>query len=212
MNASSSTNLRPLIAFSAIYIILGGVTAYLTGNEEFVFYLFVLLILAALISRLHSHVQLTKFLLWALSIWGLIHVMGGMVPVPETWEIGGPVRVLYSLWLIPNFLKYDQVVHAYGFCVATLVCWHCLSYLMRQHGGECTRPQVGPLLIVLFAGSGLGAINEVIEFMATLFIPETNVGDYANTAWDMVFNLIGGLVALGIIRFTVKTPSKTPSS
>ncbi|MDQ8188995.1 DUF2238 domain-containing protein [Roseibacillus persicicus] len=201
MTQNSSPNLRSLIIFSALYMVLGGVTAYLTENGEFVFYLVVLIILAALISRLHRQVQLTSSLLWALSIWGLLHVMGGMVPVPETWKIGGPVRVLYSLWLIPNYLKYDQVVHAYGFCVATLVCWHCLSYLFQKHGGQPARPQPGPLLIVLFAGSGLGALNEVIEFVATLFIEDTNVGDYANTAWDMVFNLMGGLIALGIIRF-----------
>jgi hypothetical protein len=47
---------------------------------------------------------------------------GGLIAVPESWPINGEHRVLYSLWLIPDVLKYDHVVHAYGFGVTTLAC------------------------------------------------------------------------------------------
>ena len=40
------------------------------------------------------------------------------------------------------------------------------------------------------AGSGFGALNEVVEFIAVLTIPETNVGGYENTGWDLVANLV----------------------
>ena len=43
-------------------------------------------------------------------------------------------------------------------------------------------------------------LNEMIEFIATLTIPETNVGGYNNTGWDLVFNLIGCALAAIIIR------------
>ncbi len=46
---------------------------------------------------------------------------------------------------------------------------------------------------------GLGALNEVIEFAATLLIPETNVWGYRNTGWDLVANLVGATVAATII-------------
>ena len=49
-------------------------------------------------------------------------------------------------------------------------------------------------------GMGFGALNEMIEFIATLTIPETNVGGYNNTGWDLVFNLIGCALAAIIIR------------
>jgi hypothetical protein len=49
--------------------------------------------------------------------WGLVHMAGGLIAVPETWPVNGEHRVLYSLWLIPDLLKYDHVVHAYGFGV-----------------------------------------------------------------------------------------------
>ncbi|MFY7874520.1 MAG: hypothetical protein ACOVQM_03685, partial [Pirellula sp.] len=51
-------------------------------------------------------------------------------------------------------------------------------------------------------GMGFGALNEVIEFIAVLTIPNTNVGGYENTGWDLVFNLIGCLTASIMIRMT----------
>ena len=49
------------------------------------------------------------------------------------------------------------------------------------------------------AGLGFGALNEVVEFVATLLIPETNVGGYRNTGWDLVANLIGATIAATLI-------------
>ena len=51
---------------------------------------------------------------------------GGLVVVPESWPVMGTNRVLYSLWLVPDRLKYDHVVHAYGFGVTTWVYWQGL--------------------------------------------------------------------------------------
>ncbi|MBN1477215.1 hypothetical protein JXA47_10715, partial [Candidatus Sumerlaeota bacterium] len=65
------------------------------------------------------------------------------------------------------------------------------------------RPRPGLMLLVLLAGMGLGAMNEVVEFAATQSIAEVNVGGYENTGWDMVFNLIGCAVAVaGIVLFS----------
>ena len=44
---------------------------------------------------------------------------------------------------------------------------------------------------------GFGAANEVVEFIATRILPETNVGGYENTGWDLVFDLIGAVIAAG---------------
>ena len=46
---------------------------------------------------------------------------------------------------------------------------------------------------------GFGALNEVIEFVATLTVPETNVGGYVNTGWDLVSNMIGSITAAVLI-------------
>ena len=56
------------------------------------------------------------------------------------------------------------------------------------------------LTLVTAAGMGFGAMNEVVEFIATLTMPETNVGGYVNTGWDLVSNLVGCVFAAILIR------------
>ncbi|MDA7881669.1 DUF2238 domain-containing protein [Akkermansiaceae bacterium] len=181
--------LRSLAIFTAVYMIISGIQARNTGNQEFVFYLLVLIILAALIFLVDRRVCLPLALLWGLSVWGLLHMMGGMIVLP------GESEVLYNYWLLPGFLRYDQLVHAYGFGLATWACWRCLGAIQ-----PALKATPGTLLLVMLAGLGLGAVNETIEFFATLFLPDTNVGDYANTGWDLVFNLIGSLIAIVAIH------------
>lgn len=54
---------------------------------------------------------------------------------------------------------------------------------------------------VWLMGMGLGALNEVVEFVATLVQPQSNVGGYRNTGFDLVFNMLGsGVVALWALR------------
>jgi uncharacterized membrane protein YjdF len=174
-------------------------TALLFGNHEFVFYIVVMVVLIAAVCAVHFQAGLSSGLLWALSAWGLLHMAGGLVPMPQAAEIDGK-NVLYSLWLIPGRLKYDQVVHAYGFCVTTLVCWHVLHHTLRDPQGQKPFPSTGRLILCMAAGCGFGAFNEVVEFIATLTIPDTNVGGYENTGWDLVANLVGTTVAAGMIR------------
>ena len=49
-------------------------------------------------------------------------------------------------------------------------------------------------------GMGLGAMNEVIEFVGTLIFPNTNVGGYVNTGWDLVCNMTGCIAAVGVVH------------
>jgi hypothetical protein len=184
----------PVAAFTAAYLAAATAAALAIGNREFVFYIVVLVLLVGVIWLVHRGIGLTTTTLWALSAWGLAHMAGGLVGVPESWPINGDIRVLYSLWLIPDRLKYDQVVHAYGFGVATWVCWQGLRAAIRQRGGDA-QPTFGLMVLAATAGMGLGALNEVVEFAATLLVPETNVGGYLNTGWDLVANATGSTVA-----------------
>ena len=58
---------------------------------------------------------------------------------------------------------------------------------------------LAPALYGDSAGLGFGALNEVVEFAATLLVPETNVGGYRNTGWDLVANLFGATAAVSLI-------------
>lgn len=52
-------------------------------------------------------------------------------------------------------------------------------------------PPLGMLTLFRAASKGFGGLNEVIEFFLTLTLPETNIGGYINTGWDLVSNLDG---------------------
>jgi hypothetical protein len=136
-----------------------------------------------------------------LSIWGLLHMAGGLVPVPAGWPYEPPDAVLYSWWVIPMRLKYDQLIHVYGFGVTTWLCWQALRASVRGPDGRELRPTTGLLVLSAAGGMGFGALNEVIEFIATLTMPHTNVGGYVNTGWDLVSNMAGCVLAAAIIRW-----------
>jgi hypothetical protein len=201
MNDRPPPRLLPLIAFTAIYMFAAVAGAMLQGNREFVFYIVVMLVLIGVVTLIHRALTLTAPLLWALCIWGLLHMAGGLVPLPQSWPFNGEQAVLYSWWIIPQWLKYDQIVHAYGFGVTTWACWQGLKTFLQRGFGIHLKPTFGMLVICAAAGVGFGALNEVVEFIAVLTIPDTNVGGYENTGWDLVANLCGATVAALVIRF-----------
>jgi len=191
--------LWPVGFFTFAYLACAFPVALLRGNTEFVMYIAVMVVLIGFVYWTYLHVRLSNGVLWCLSIWGLAHMAGGLVVVPPTWPVEAASHVLYSWWLVPDHLKYDQVVHAYGFGVATWVCWQGLATAIERRGGIAT-PTLGLLVITATSGMGLGSLNEVVEFAATLLIPETNVGGYLNTGWDLVANFVGATVSVSLIR------------
>lgn len=202
MSTTPAPRLLPIFIFNAVYMIAAVGSSMAKGNKEFIFYILVMLVLIGVMSLVHRMVGLSRPLLWALSAWGMLHMAGGLVPVPGGWPYQGEHAVLYSLWLIPEKLKYDQLVHAYGFGITTWLCWHALTASLRQRFVIQLQPSFGMLTLCVAAGVGFGALNEVIEFIAVLTIPNTNVGGYENTGWDLIANLVGATMAAGIIRLS----------
>ena len=186
-----------LIGFSALYMLIAIVAAVIQRNTEFVFYIVVMAVLITSLVIVHKRVNFSNGVLWGMSFWGLLHMAGGLVRVPEALTQDGSQPVLYSWWIIHEWLKYDQIVHAYGFGVTTWVCWQILKSNIKKQTGYEPEPTYGLCILSAAGGMGFGALNEVVEFVATLTIPDTNVGDYANTGWDLVYNLLGcGVVAI----------------
>ncbi len=183
--------------FTAAYLLAAAVGAAVMRNGEFVFYLVIMLVLVGVVLAIHRRCGFSTALLAALSVWGAAHMAGGLVPVPESWPINGDQRVLYSWWIVPwggsGVFKYDNLIHAYGFGITTWACWQGL----RASVGDVS-PTLGRLVLCSAAAQGFGALNEVIEFVATLLGP-SNVGGYVNTALDMVWNLVGTVMAAACI-------------
>lgn len=199
-----------ILGFTVAYLLLALAGALWRDNQEFLLYIAVMVPIAAAVMVMHLRVNFSTGVLWGLSLWGLVHMAGGLLGVPENWPVHGETRVLYSLWLIPHGLKYDHLVHAFGFGVTTWLCWEALRSILSGVTGRpvaAVYPSVGILVLCTAAAMGFGALNEVLEFEATMLVPETNVGGYINTGLDLVSNLVGAVVAAGLIRLTAAAPA-----
>jgi uncharacterized membrane protein YjdF len=191
----------PLSLFVLAYMSAAAWSAASEWNREFLFYGLVMLGLIAGVLVLDLRVRLATPLLWGLAVWGLLHMIGGTLKIPERWAEPGSSGTLYNLRVHPWVPKYDQAVHAFGFFLSSLAAWRALYVASRG----TLSPGVGVLLAVVCVGMGLGAINEVIEFAATRIMPKTNVGGFENTGWDLVSNLVGCVAAAGLIRWSWAT-------
>ena len=87
-------------------------------------------------------------------------------------------------------------MHVVGFGVATLLMYHLLRPLLKKDLCRWTALSI----VVVMAGLGVGALNEIIEFLATVLLPETGIGGYVNTSLDLVADFIGAILALLVIR------------
>ena len=110
-------------------------------------------------------------------------------------------KLLYELMIFQlvgapyNILKFDQFVHIVGFWVATLTFYHILAPIIKENN----RKFVALSIVLAMAGLGAGALNEIVEFTATVFVKETGVGGYENTSLDLISNLIGSAGAVAYI-------------
>jgi len=182
-----------LAGFVAAYVIVFAFFALRQGNIEFVLYTVAMLGYIAVVLALDTRVHLSRLVLWCLAVWGLTHMAGGTVPIPASVQ-DGDKPVLYAMRAVDWLPRYDQVVHAFGFFSATLVCGEALSAGMAKQLGQpnsTRRLSFGLAAGAALMGMGLGAFNEVVEFVMTLVLPETGVGGYTNTGWDLVSNMVG---------------------
>ncbi len=192
MNVSVKRAEIPILVVNALYILIfGGMSLAPPVNYEFVIYALVIVVFFTLILLTQRRVEFPRFMLWGLTLWGFLHMAGGHL------DVGG--KRLYELVLLPvltrgadTIFRYDHAVHLVGFGVATLVCYHLLRPHLKHHAH---RNRMVCVLAVLM-GMGLGAFNEVIELLVVMAAPESGVGGYFNTAFDLLFNMAGAVLAV----------------
>jgi putative membrane protein len=178
-----------------IAIVLGFSWYYLQSlNYEFFAYA---LTIAFVTLVLFGTLKWSKFptsIIVGVTIWGLLHMLGGSIMTAD--------GVLYAWRIFPLFdgtdissglyiLKYDQFVHAFLYGVVGLMFYHLLRNIVgiKTHGWLMA-------VTAIFAAAGFSIINEIIEFLAVVNLPETGVGGYYNTVLDMIFNLLGAVIAV----------------
>lgn len=189
MNFSKSK--KAILGFTTLYTAVFAVFFIRSFNIEFIAYVGVIIFIFALLYGTLHKTKIPAYILAGISLWGLFHMMGGSIPTAD--------GILYAWKIYPFFdgggefyiLKFDQLVHGYLYAVVALLFLHLLRHYL---GNKQSQTLVG--FIAITASVGVGAINEIIEFIAVLTVPDNGVGGYYNTVLDIVFNFMGALLAV----------------
>ena len=167
--------------FGVYYAVLVGY-GVATGATQTIFYAVFVGGLALVVAALFPKIRFSPIVLSLLAVWGLAHMVGGLV------EIDG--KVIYEIELGADQLRFDKLVHFFGFGAATLAAYEALRATVAAEASPRSAARAA-----FFVGLGLGAVNETVEFLITLLPGDNNVGGFTNTGWDLVANALGAAVA-----------------
>jgi len=183
----------PIFIINAIYLLIATIYYFSRRNYEFIGYVGIVFLVLVLILFTNKKMNYPNIVLWGLTLWGMMHMLGGV-------KIGNSVvyaKMLLNIVGEPyQILKYDQFVHLIGFGVATLAMFVLLKPFLKFPIKNWTAISI----LTIMAGFGVGALNEMIEFTTTVFVPETGVGGYVNTSLDLVADFFGAVIAMIYIR------------
>jgi len=180
MTARWRTDRALVLGAVAVYV-FGLAIGKITKADFVVIYAVSMALVMALIVWIDAHVHFSRWVLWGLVVWLLGHLIGGL------WVLDGDV--MYGHWIIEPVVRFDNVVHAWGFGVAGVATLEA----MRTSLGTPSRVVI--FVIVWFGGMATGALNEVLEWLGTKLQENTNVGGFENAMRDLASNAIGAAVA-----------------
>jgi putative membrane protein len=192
-----------VLAFTTLYLIIGGFYFLQDSNLEFVIYVGVIVAVFAVLFGTLKTTKFPTYILWLISIWGLMHILGGSVQTPDGVLFAYRIHPFLDLGGDFYILKYDQVVHGYLYGVMTLVFAHLIRVPLRA---------AGPVWIVfitaIMASMGVSAMNEIMEFFIAVTLERNGVGGYENAMLDLVFNCAGAIVAPAILLVSERVCGK----
>lgn len=188
---SEKIKLQLVLVFTLFYLLIFSALAIWRGNYEFLFYTLLLSKFLIIIALYHKKLHLSSSVVAGLSLVGFLHVMGGNVYIQSV--------KLYDFWLYEGIFKYDNFVHMVASFVVTVVVYS----LIAPHLEKNVRHNLLLLgSIIVLAAVGVGALNEIAEFSAVVFLDAARaVGDYRNNALDLFFNLLGTIAATFLVIF-----------
>jgi uncharacterized membrane protein YjdF len=178
--------------FTFAYLFAAGAYFARDFNLEFVIYVGVIVAILGFIFATLAVTRFPAYLLALVSIWGLMHVLGGGLPVDGGVLFGWRIYPFLDYGGEFYVLKYDQVVHFYLYGVVALMFHHLLRTIFM------VRAQTLLVAIVaIMASLGVSAMNEIMEFLIAVTIERNGVGGYHNAMLDLIFNFSGALLAVG---------------
>ena len=190
---------RALVVLALVLVgfIVHGVVHHVASTGQYVITI-ILLVTLVLVVRTRP---IPAAIVWAGTAAAIVHLSGGLIRVGD--------GVLYNASLGPEITQFDHFGHSLGTIVGALVIWELVIRDVYTATGRRSL-----LTVTVLAALGLGALNETIEFIATLIQDGSNVGGYENTGWDLVTNTIAGILA-GLfidLRLTPRPPDNTENT
>lgn len=188
----SKMNKYTMLLFATIaYLIIFSTVQIVRKNSEFIYYNTIMLVIFVLLVRYQKKLLLSYSSILGLSFSYFLHMAGGNIYLGETR--------LYDLWIVAELFKYDNLVHLVSTVVLTLAIYDVLSSHLAE---KIVYKRANLYIILILMVMGIGALNEVMEFGAVIFFDAGDrVGDYANNALDLIYNLIGASIGSIIIFF-----------
>jgi len=158
--------------------------ALINGNYEFLFYTAIMTIMIFIIMAFYDKFHFTVGTIFWLTIFIAFHIFGELVHI-------GSIK-LYDFWLLGHFIHYDNLVHFSGSVFVTFFTYNFLAPHLKR---TLSKNKLFLGIILILIASGFGAINEIIELCAVVFLNAKGVGGYFNNAIDLVVNFLGATVA-----------------
>lgn len=172
---------HPFIVAISVASTLGwSAFGFATGSGSTPFYLGWMTIAYGLTLVLDRRHPFSGHVLAGLAVWGFMHMAGGLLPIGD--------GILYQQQLLP-VLRYDQLTHIVGFGFAGLAVAEQFRPWMPAP------PRAAVVTTVFLGGVAIGGINELLEFLLTRVVSDTNVGGFENTGWDLAANTAGSAIA-----------------
>lgn len=182
MNQQSKMKL--MFWFTILYMLFFTIVALLNRNYEFLYYTIVMSVILLLLVIYRKRIAFSTGIAFWLTLLAAIHIFGGNI------HISG-IR-LYDVWLF-SWFKYDNLVHVIGGLVAGLLSY---AFVYQYLDKEAKTNKTLFVIIILSMASGIGALNEVLELGAVVWLnASAQVGDYMNNALDLLYNLVGSVIA-----------------
>lgn len=185
-----------LYIFTATYLFFGGIYFLHDLNLEFVIYVGVIVLILGGVFLTTSQTRFPSWMLWLLSIWGLMHVLGGAVDTRDGVLFAYKIYPFMDMGGDMYILKYDQVVHGYLYGLVGVMSYHILRgpFGVRDYGFMVA-------LAAIMISVGISGMNEIMEFLIAVSIERNGVGGYENAMLDLIFNFSGALV--GVVAYSI---------
>ncbi|GIU68955.1 MAG: hypothetical protein KatS3mg002_0191 [Candidatus Woesearchaeota archaeon] len=179
-----SMKIKLMLWFTILYLFFFTIVSISNRNYEFLYYTVVMSLIIIILIKYKEHLSFTTGIAFGLTIVAALHIFGGNVYIGETR--------LYDYWLT-SWFKYDNLVHIIGTFTATIVAY---TFIYQHLNEKAKNNKVLLSIIIVSMALGIGAVNEIMELFAVLFLNASEqVGDYLNNAFDLVYNLMGSIFA-----------------